>query len=64
MYSEAKNQESQFSKQQMIFDWIHRGELKVDPLISHRLKPEQIKEAYEGLLNEPGIYTGVLLDWR
>ena len=64
MYSEARNQQSQSSKQQMIFDWIHSGELKIDPLISHRLKPEQIKEAYEGLLNEPGTYTGVLLDWR
>jgi 2-desacetyl-2-hydroxyethyl bacteriochlorophyllide A dehydrogenase len=64
MYSEAGNIGSQFGKQQMIFDWIHRGELKIDPLISHRLKPEQIEEAYEGLLNKPEIYTGVVLDWR
>ena len=62
MYSE--NEESQFSKQQMIFDWIHRGELKIEPLISHRLKPAQIKEAYDGLLNEPETYTGVVLDWK
>jgi threonine dehydrogenase-like Zn-dependent dehydrogenase len=64
MYSEFGNIESQFSKQQMIFDWIHRGELKIEPLISHRLKPAQIKEAYDGLLNEPETYTGVVLDWR
>ena len=64
MYSEMGNQESQFSKQQMIFDWMERGELKIEPLISHRLKPEQIKEAYEGLLNQPEAYTGVVLDWR
>ncbi|MBC8228784.1 alcohol dehydrogenase, partial [bacterium] len=44
--------------------WIHRGELKIEPLISHQLKPEQIKEAYDGLLNEPETYTGVVLDWR
>jgi 2-desacetyl-2-hydroxyethyl bacteriochlorophyllide A dehydrogenase len=64
MYSETGNIESQFSKQQMIFDWIHRGELKIEPLISHCLKPAQIKEAYDGLLNEPETYTGVVLDWR
>ena len=52
------------SKQQMIFDWMERGELKIEPLISHRLKPEQIQEAYEGLLNQPETYTGVVLDWR
>lgn len=62
MYSE--DEESQFSKQQMIFDWIQRGELKIEPLISHKLKPEQIKDAYEGLLNEPETYTGVVLDWQ
>lgn len=64
MYSESDNIESQFSKQQMIFDWIERGELKIKPLISHILRPTQIKEAYEGLLNKPDIYTGVALDWR
>jgi 2-desacetyl-2-hydroxyethyl bacteriochlorophyllide A dehydrogenase len=55
---------SQFTKQQMIFDWIISGDLKVEPLISHTLKPEQIKEAYDGLLNQPNIYTGVLLEWK
>ena len=64
MYSENENEMSQFSKQQMIFGWIERGEMKIDPLISHRLRPEQIKEAYDGLLNEPETYTGVLLEWK
>ena len=64
IYSEAENEESQFSKQQMIFDWIHRGELNIEALISHQLKPEQIKEAYDGLLNKPETYTGVILDWK
>ena len=34
------------------------GRLHVEPLISHRLKPEQIKQAYDGLLNEPNVYRG------
>jgi threonine dehydrogenase-like Zn-dependent dehydrogenase len=55
---------SQFSKQQMIFEWIADGRLDVASLVSHRMKPEQIKDAYEGLLKKPGTYTGVVLDWK
>ena len=63
MYPDIGNRTSQWSKQQTIFDWMARGELHVEPLISHRLKPEQIKQAYDGLLNESNVYTGVVLDW-
>jgi threonine dehydrogenase-like Zn-dependent dehydrogenase len=55
---------SLYSKQAMIFDWMERGELQVKPLVSHVLPPTQIRNGYEGLLNEPGTYTGVVLDWR
>lgn len=64
MYPDIGNRTSQWSKQQTIFDWIARGQLQVEPLVSHRLKPEQIKQAYDGLLNEPSVYTGVVLDWH
>jgi 2-desacetyl-2-hydroxyethyl bacteriochlorophyllide A dehydrogenase len=64
MYPDIGNRTSQYSKQQTIFDWMARGQLHVEPLISHRLKPEQIKQAYDGLLNEPNIYTGVVLAWN
>lgn len=64
MYPDTGNDTSQFSKQQTIFDWIERQQLHVEPLISHRLKPDQIKQAYDGLLDEPNVYTGVVLDWN
>lgn len=64
MYPDIGNRTSQWSKQQTIFDWMARGQLHVEPLISHRLKPERIKQAYDGLLNEPNVYTGVVLDWN
>lgn len=64
MYPGTGNRVSQFSKQQTIFDWMARGQLDVESLISHRLKPEQIKQAYDGLLNEPDIWTGVVLEWN
>lgn len=64
VYSELPRIESLYSKQQMIFDWIKRGMLAVTPQISHHMKPEQIKEAYDGLLHEPDLFTGVVLDWE
>lgn len=63
MYPVNGDHVSQFSKQQMIFDWLARGKMLLDPLISHRLAPEEIKRAYDGLEHEPETYTGVLLDW-
>ncbi len=64
IYPVIGDRPSQFSKQQMVFDWIQSGKLNLKPLISHRLKPEQIKEAYEGLLKMPDKYIGVALDWE
>lgn len=51
------------AKQAMIFDWLARGELTVEPLVSHRLPPARIKDAYEGLEHQPETFTGVALDW-
>jgi len=46
-----------------IYDLIERGCLRVDDLISHQMRPEQIEDAYEGLLNHKDTYWGVVLDW-
>jgi len=48
---------------EMIYDLIQRGKLHVEPLISHRMPAERIKDAYEGLLNRKDEYTGVVLEW-
>lgn len=63
IYPDIGNRTSQTSKQMMIFDWLQRGKLQLEPLISHRMPPEQIKEAYEGLLRQTETYTGVALVW-
>lgn len=55
---------SLYDKQCMIFDWLLAGQMKLEPLISHRLPPAQVKEAYDGLLKQPESFTGVALDWR
>ncbi|MEK7766628.1 MAG: alcohol dehydrogenase, partial [bacterium] len=54
---------SQYEKQAMIFDWLARGRLALEPLISHRLPPARIKDAYEGLETRQDTFTGVALDW-
>ncbi len=64
IYPDTGNRTSQYSKQTSIFEWVKAGKLHVEPLISHRLPPEQIKEAYEGLLRQPETYTGVALVWK
>lgn len=63
IYPDIGNRPSQFSKQAAIFDWVQAGRLQVEPLISHRLAPEEIQRAYEGLLRQPEEYTGVALVW-
>ena len=64
MYPDVGNRTSQWSKQEQIFDWMKRGLLQVEPIVSHRLPPTAIKEAYEGLLHQPETYTGVALVWQ
>jgi len=50
-------------KQTAIFDWVLSGQMQVAPLVTHRLAPTQIHEAYEGLLHQSETYVGVALDW-
>ena len=64
IYPDVGNRTSQFSKQQAIFEWVKAGQLQIEPLISHRLPPEEIKQAYEGLLRQPESYTGVAFVWK
>jgi threonine dehydrogenase-like Zn-dependent dehydrogenase len=64
IYPDIGKGTSQYSKQEMIFAWVQAGKLQIEPLISHRLPPEKIKEAYEGLLHQPEKYTGVALVWK
>ena len=43
--------------------WLAEGRLSVLPLITQRLQPAAIAEAYAGLLDRPGEFLGVLLQW-
>ena len=47
----------------LIQGWIKSGRLKVDPLRTHVLSPEECQRAYDGLAREKDVYTGVVFDW-
>lgn len=43
--------------------WLEQGKLNVQPLITHRITPDQTPDAYDGLLNRPNDYLGVVIEW-
>lgn len=47
----------------IVFELMKQNRLQVEPLISHVLKPEEAKKAYEGLRLNKDQYSGVLFDW-
>ena len=42
---------------------IRDGKLKLDPFLTHIIKPDNAAEAYEGLKEKKNEYIGVLIDW-
>jgi 2-desacetyl-2-hydroxyethyl bacteriochlorophyllide A dehydrogenase len=63
-YHQLENEHSQLKKHQALMRWLEDGSLHIRPLISHRLSPTQISEAYEGLLHDKERYVGVVLEWQ
>jgi len=49
---------------QTIYDLMRRGLLRLGPLVSHHMSPEDIQQAYESLQNKKDEYWGVVLDWQ
>ena len=47
-----------------VFGMTADGRLKVRPLISHVVVPDEIPAAYQGLDQDRMHYTGVVVDWR
>lgn len=42
---------------------MQRGEVRVEPLITQRIRPDEIQAAYQGLLRDRERFVGVLIDW-
>jgi 2-desacetyl-2-hydroxyethyl bacteriochlorophyllide A dehydrogenase len=42
---------------------LHKGRLSLQGLITHRIAPEEVGQAYDGLLNRKDEYLGVTVRW-
>jgi len=47
----------------VIFELIREDRLKIAPLLSHQIAPDEIQSAYDGLRDQPEKYIGVIIDW-
>ncbi len=47
-----------------VLDLAVGGRLQIEPLISHRMAPQDIERAYRGLLEDRESFTGVALAWQ
>ncbi len=54
---------SNFENSVTALDWLDRGLLNPQPLITHRITPDQAPDAYAGLRDRPNDYLGVVIDW-
>jgi threonine dehydrogenase-like Zn-dependent dehydrogenase len=48
----------------LVVDWVRRGKLPVEDLITHRVPPAALPQMYEGLLARKEEFLGVVLDWE
>lgn len=49
---------------QLFFEYIHRGQMRVKDLVTHRFPPTEAAGVYEFLEQSRGETLGVLFDWR
>jgi threonine dehydrogenase-like Zn-dependent dehydrogenase len=47
----------------IIADLIAKEKLKIKPLISHVVEPQNAQEMFQGLLNDKDKYMGIVFDW-
>ncbi len=48
----------------LFFDYLARGQMRTDDLITHRFAPTQARAAYDLLLNDRSQAMGVIFDWK
>ena len=46
-----------------LIEWVRKGDLKVDGLLSHVVAPETCQETYDGVLADRNAYMGIAFDW-
>lgn len=49
---------------EILVELIAKKKLIIDPLITHIESPTNVQNVYQGLLNQPNEYVGVVFDWE
>jgi threonine dehydrogenase-like Zn-dependent dehydrogenase len=62
-YSTPGAKHSIESNLRLLIDFVQRGTLQVDALVSHVITPDGMSEAYHGLMHDKASYMGIVLDW-
>lgn len=62
-YRSTPKAESIHSNLELIIEHILAGRLIIEPLITHVISPDQLEDAYVGLLERKESYLGVIIDW-
>lgn len=62
-YEDAWAKHSLERNAKVILRLMQQGRLHVAPLITHVLPPQEAPRAFDGLLNEPDKWLGVVFDW-
>jgi threonine dehydrogenase-like Zn-dependent dehydrogenase len=47
----------------LFFEYLHRGQMRVSDLISHRFTPTEAAQAYALLQEKRGLTMGVVFRW-
>jgi threonine dehydrogenase-like Zn-dependent dehydrogenase len=47
-----------------IFDWMAAGTLNLEPIISHRIPWDRMRDAYEMARHHDKALTAAVFDWR
>jgi threonine dehydrogenase-like Zn-dependent dehydrogenase len=47
----------------VVVEWVRRGKLPVEDLITHHVPPSALPEMYQGLLDAKEQFLGVVLNW-
>ena len=48
---------------QIALNLIKSGSLKIEPVLTHTVRPEEAIKAYQGLKEQKDDYLGVVFDW-
>lgn len=55
---------SQIKNRLLAMEFLRDGKLKIEKLISHRIKKEEIPQIYSSLIKGDTNISGILIDWR